>query len=124
MLPVDSFSFDNVADARELEDDNELMLPYAPFLGCHMHPHNYFMIQINKQTRYIGEYINMRHTNRIPEWQLIQPPRVSNTECPHTGAPSEFRALFQIFVIENEMPMHTKSNQTLYLSPITIIINV
>ena len=75
MLPLDSFLFDNVADAREHEVDNDFMLPYAPLLGCHMHPHNHFLIQIDTYTTYIGEYMTMKPINRIPEWQLIQPPR-------------------------------------------------
>ena len=68
MLPLDSFLFDNVADARKHEEDNDFRLPYAPLLGCHMHPHNYFMIQIDPNTKYIGEYITMLPKSRIPEW--------------------------------------------------------
>jgi len=109
MLPLDTFLFDNVADAREHEEDNHFRLPYVPLLGCHMHPHNYFMIQIDTNTRYIGEYITMLPISRIPEWQLRQPPRDTFAECPHTGATSDFRALFKVYIIENEMPPHTKS---------------
>ena len=98
MLPLDTFLFDNVADAREHEEDNHFRLPYVPLLGCHMHPHNYFMIQIDTNTRYIGEYITMLPISRIPEWQLRQPPRDTLAECPHTGATSDFRALFKVFV--------------------------
>jgi len=79
--------------------------------------HNYFMLHVNRDTKYIGEFIRIKERRLIPSWQIAEcspntrarslaecppttglpsqdvrppPPRApSEAEClPHTGAPS------------------------------------
>lgn len=85
------------------------MLPFARKLTYHIHVHECFGLQINKETRCIGEYININEYNMSPEWQLGQLSRDPVTDCPSTRAPSHFRTLFQIILIENEMDVEIQS---------------
>ena len=109
MLPVYSFLFDNVEDVHEEMNQNDFMIPLAPLLGCHVHPHNYFMVIVNQDIKYIGEYIGMKERRQIASWQIAecspntrapslaecppttgQPSQQDVTECPRrTRAPSE-----------------------------------
>jgi len=81
MLPTYSFLFDNVEDPCDLLEDNASLIPLATKIGCHVHPHNYFMIDINSDQDYIGEFICIKERRFIPPCQIA--------ECsPNTGTPS------------------------------------
>ena len=68
MLPTYSFLFDNVEDSCVLLEDNASMIPLATKIGCHVHPHNYFMLHVNRDTKYIGEFIGIKERRLIPSW--------------------------------------------------------
>ena len=104
MLPTYSFLFDNVEDPCDLLEDNASMIPLAPKIGCHVHPHNYFMLDINSELDYIGEFICIKERRSIPPCQIAECP-------PHTGAPNDLIGLFRIFLRENDMTLEMKSIQ-------------
>ena len=91
MIPEYSFLFDGTDD--EAEYDATENIPYAPSLHTHIHPHDFFRVTINDNTRYIGEYICTRVKNRVPIWQ-------QSSALPYGD--SLAIALFRLFVTHNQ----------------------
>ena len=56
------------------------MLPLAPKIQSRINPDDYYMLQINQDTDYLGEYNTNESTKRIPEWKLSILPKDPLTE--------------------------------------------
>ena len=67
MLPEYSFLFDGKDEEAEYDKNDKI--PYAPVIQSHIHPADFFMIQINDHTRYIGQYVSICSKKRVPIWQ-------------------------------------------------------
>jgi len=114
MLPTYSFLFDNVEDPCDLLEDNASLIPLATKIGCHVHPHNYFMLHINSDLDYIGEFICIKERRLIPPCQIAECSHNTRTpslaECPPTtGLPSQD---------DTEPPPHRGHRAKLSVSPI------
>ena len=67
MIPEYTFLFDGTDEEAEYDTNDKI--PYAPVIQSHIHPQDYFMLQINDNTRYIGQYVSICSQQRVPMWQ-------------------------------------------------------